>query len=514
MNIRRCLVVAVSLLTASTLVAGEPEPVQKEIKSGEELLIAGDVDGAIAAYSAAIRLDPTNAEAYRKRADAHAVKAAPERFPYLWTTWPRGVLARLKHQDTQSLSDARKNQIADITEAIRLVPNDFYTYLSRAHIHEEQGDLDIAIADYTEVIRLTSSENADRYVNTVAVLARAWLLGTKGELDGAIADYSEVLRRTPYAAYVHCCRSGMYERQGKLDAAIADYTMAVQLRPDNAYMYMHRARLYEKQNDLNKGIADCTEAILLKPDFAAAYDCRATLASKKGDFDMAITDATAAIRLAPNNAAFYDTRSRAYAKKGNHNSATTDRDSANRLREDPAVKEGGRDIPGIVRNDAGTLGFADPLCSRYVPSIDNGNGSHRFSETQLAEMAKTSLDRRLFLQYIEVKWPLNNVKAFCVPDQRLPEGCQNLVPDRLCFGEWEIPVHSGKSHHFDKIYVYVSEDDGMSNYFGSVTPDWHRWEYSLNIVRGRDHWAIIESPPNDFMDNPVKYLPQQPVQAK
>jgi len=96
----------------------------------------------------------------------------------------------------------------------------------------------------------------------------------------------------------------------------------------------------------------------------------------------------------------------------------------------------------------------------------------------------------------------------------LPEAYQNLVYSNLCFNEKEIPVHKDKHDGFETIYVYVCEDDGKGNYYGSLATDWQRWEYSLNMVRGKKNWFIIESLPNDFMDNPTKYLPQQPVQGK
>jgi len=147
--------------------------------------------------------------------------------------------------------------------------------------------------------------------------------------------------------------------------------------------------------------------------------------------------------------------------------------------------------------------------SKYLPSIDNGDGSYRFSKAQLAEMARTPLDRSLFLQYVETKWPLDKLKSYCTKENIWPEGYQNLVATHLCFHEWEIPVHKGKKHDFDKIFVYVSDDGGESNYYGSLAKTWRRWDYSLNVIRGKDCWAIIESLPNDFMNNPAKYLPER-----
>jgi hypothetical protein len=103
------------------------------------------------------------------------------------------------------------------------------------------------------------------------------------------------------------------------------------------------------------------------------------------------------------------------------------------------------------------LGFANPLVSKYVPSIDNGNGLHRFSDAQLREMAKSSLDQGLFLRYIEAKWPLSKLKTHCTQANLGPERMQNLVPIKLCFKEREIPIHKDGRHEFDKKYAYANE---------------------------------------------------------
>ena len=119
-------------------------------------------------------------------------------------------------------------------------------------------------------------------------------------------------------------------------------------------------------------------------------------------------------------------------------------------------------------------------------------------------MAKTPLKRDLFVHYIEAKWPLAKIKAFCTPENRFPD-VQNLVGQN----EWgEIPLYEGQQHDFDRICVYVSEDDGKSIYFGTAGTDWKRWEYSLNITRGKEQWTVIETLPNDLVDNPAKYVPQ------
>ena len=80
----------------------------------------------------------------------------------------------------------------------------------------------------------------------------------------------------------------------------------------------------------------------------------------------------------------------------------------------------------IGKNDVGEVVFANPSCSKYVPSIDSGDGFHRFSEAQLKQMARTPLDRGLFLRYLEAKWPLSKLKAYCTAKNLLPEASVNM----------------------------------------------------------------------------------------
>ena len=63
-------------------------------------------------------------------------------------------------------------------------------YDNRGLIWQEKGDLDKAIADYTEAIRLDP-----KYA--MAYDSRGRRLGTKGDLDKAIADFNEAIRLDP-----------------------------------------------------------------------------------------------------------------------------------------------------------------------------------------------------------------------------------------------------------------------------------------------------------------------------
>jgi tetratricopeptide (TPR) repeat protein len=91
----------------------------------------GDLDGAIADYDAAIRLNPEYAYAYNNRGNA-------------W--YDKGDLDRA---------------IADYDAAIRIDPKYAAVYRNRGNAWRRKGDSVRAIADYDEAIRLSAPQSKD-----------------------------------------------------------------------------------------------------------------------------------------------------------------------------------------------------------------------------------------------------------------------------------------------------------------------------------------------------------------
>ena len=96
---------------------------------GEEKYDKGDYQGAIAAYTQAIVLNPNYPEAYNGRGKAR-----------------------------YRLGDY-KAAVADFNEALRINPNYAEAYTNRGNARDDSGDSQGALADYTSALRINPNES-------------------------------------------------------------------------------------------------------------------------------------------------------------------------------------------------------------------------------------------------------------------------------------------------------------------------------------------------------------------
>jgi lipoprotein NlpI len=184
---------------------------------------------------------------------------------------------------------------------------------------------DTAIAACSRAIELKTHDLAALFYH------RGHEYKTKGDLDHAIADYSEAIRLDPKDADAYNNRGNVYLDKGDLDRAMADYTEAIGLDPKYAVAYYNRGIMYRKKGDLDRAMADYTEAIRLDPKYAHAYGSRGIVYRDKGDLDRAIADSTEAIRLDPKDASAFRVRGLANFYAGALPKAFADLDQASAL---------------------------------------------------------------------------------------------------------------------------------------------------------------------------------------
>jgi tetratricopeptide (TPR) repeat protein len=228
--------------------------------------------------------------------------------------------------------------IADYSEATRLDAKNAGSYYNRGNAYQEKGDLDRAIADYGEAIRL-DPKNAGSYYS------RGNAYQGKGDFDRAVADYNKATRLDPKLSLAYYFRGVAWREKGDLDRAIADYSKAIRLDPKNSGYYYNRGNAYRGKGDFDRTVADYGEAIRLEPRFAIAFYNRGLAwQDDKGDLDRAIADFTEAIRLDPKFAFAYNNRGVAYYLNGKYDRAIADFTEAIRLDPTNAFAYRGRGL--------------------------------------------------------------------------------------------------------------------------------------------------------------------------
>lgn len=163
-----------------------------------ELSLPSKEPHAISNLTAAIEMDPTNADAYYNRGIAYRSTG-----DYVTAT-------------------------ADLSEAIRLGRKTAETYVARGTAYREAREYGRAIDDFTEAIRI-DPKDGDAYQ------ARGITHVRLKESEAAIADFSEAIHLGVKTADCYTNRGEAYARQRAWAAAIADYAEAVRIDPQSGH---------------------------------------------------------------------------------------------------------------------------------------------------------------------------------------------------------------------------------------------------------------------------------------
>lgn len=139
-------------------------------------------------------------------------------------------------------------------------------YYNRGLAHYAKGDIDRAIADYNEALRLDPNY-ASAFEN------RGWAWIHKGNLDRSIADYNEAIRLDPKLSVAYSGRGIVWYAAGDLDRAIADYNEAIRLDPKFVLAHINRGVAFLYGGSIARAQADFLQASMLnrKDAYAALW---------------------------------------------------------------------------------------------------------------------------------------------------------------------------------------------------------------------------------------------------
>jgi tetratricopeptide (TPR) repeat protein len=257
---------------------------------------------------------------------AAAIVSASEArdFPPPSTVKPSLVpwIARAEHHEkTRQLQEA----ISDYKEIIRLDPHTLLWSASLATLFEETRQYDKAIGTWSNVLEVEPTNFSARFM-------RARLHALVGSHDKAMADASELIRQHPNRAGGYTLRAAFYNDKHDYQKAIADANRALQIEPRNVAAcsdaYLARANAFLHLKRYNQAVADLLEAIKVDPKSSDAFNSLAWWLATCPDGTVRNgTKATEyinrALKLDPNKSAFWDTRAAVFAENGDFKNAVS-----------------------------------------------------------------------------------------------------------------------------------------------------------------------------------------------
>jgi tetratricopeptide (TPR) repeat protein len=168
--------------------------------------------------------------------------------------------------------------------------------------------------------------------NAVAHQNLAHALRASGDLDGAVAEFKEMVRLDPKLPWAHHWLVGVWADKDEIDAAVTFYEEALRLHPNEAWARMGLACALNGKGDVDAAIRYCKESIELDANYIAYNTLGAYLLLQR-DFDGAVAAAEEAIRLNPNFIALHNLKGDALLAKGDVDGAITAYKAG--LRHDP-----------------------------------------------------------------------------------------------------------------------------------------------------------------------------------
>jgi tetratricopeptide (TPR) repeat protein len=207
--------------------------------------------------------------------------------------------------------------------------------------------------DVAACTRLINDRASPMNVRAFAYTMRASFLQASKDLDRALADQNESIRLDPKEAHSYYARGTIYRDKGELRRAIEDYNRSLELKRDPLVLSF-RGIAWFGLGEFDRAIADFTENLKATPgnELSLGFRCRARAATGR-DLPVALADCNEAIRKNANAMESWISRGLAYLQLRRFDDAIADYNMVLKVRPQDAAAIYGRGIAKLRKGDAG-----------------------------------------------------------------------------------------------------------------------------------------------------------------
>lgn len=138
---------------------------------------------------------------------------------------------------------------------------DYHNNLGSAY--RARGELDAAIAEYREAIRLKPSDEMFHCNLAIA-------LAGKGEHEEALCEYRAALRLKPSDYHSHFSMANLLSKMGRVEEAIAEHQRAIEADPARPEAHFNLAGCYWEQKRMSEAAAHYEKALAGEMDSQGA----------------------------------------------------------------------------------------------------------------------------------------------------------------------------------------------------------------------------------------------------
>lgn len=301
-------------------------------KKGEAHLASGEWDDAIAAYGAAISLNPRMPDYYNQRGVVYSEKGdyyraisdfyrAIELLPTYHRPFHNMAFSKYTLQDYRLA-------LEDVDEAIKIDPEFAASHNLKGLILSELRKPEDARASFEQAMRLDEKDpdfpynigytyyNERSYEKALEYFLKSEALGENTvTVLSKIGNCYDILGNHPKAIDYHskcialdAADYGVYYNRGlaflsmeAYDDAKKDFEKALSLDDEDVDVYYNLAKAYFGLGDLEKSLETIENAMEIDTRNAGYYDLRAKIFESQGKLDRAIEDYTVSISLYPDD---------------------------------------------------------------------------------------------------------------------------------------------------------------------------------------------------------------------
>ncbi|MEZ5429246.1 MAG: tetratricopeptide repeat protein [Pyrinomonadaceae bacterium] len=290
------------------------------------------------------------------------------------------VEAHLKKADQFNREGKLKEAIAELTEAVKIQPDNPVLYSKRANLARLTSDADLVEKDVLKTVELRPADFemreqavhfllgvercrtaltvidpflAQNPTHAAAYYARARVKNCLEDFAGAMEDNDQAIALDPFNEMYKAGRANLLARQSKTEESVSAYEEVIRelefklsiakndggserIKPRLAQTYIARSRLFAKGGDLKAAFADLDRAVEVWPEMYT-HQTRARAYKWQKMYGEALADYAEAIRLQPKNPGLYLERGDIYFLMEKYPQALADyekaADSEGRIKE-------------------------------------------------------------------------------------------------------------------------------------------------------------------------------------